>query len=54
MSKTAATSPLNRSGRLCEWFCEYEEAERTVLWSRNEKQIRLKVEGGKNDFFSNA
>ena len=22
-----------------------------VLWSRKEKQIRLKVEGGKNDFF---
>ena len=51
MSKTAATSPLNRSGRLCEWFCESEEAGWTILWSRKENQIRLKVEGGKKNFF---
>ena len=49
--KTAATSSSNRSGRLCERFCECEEAERMVLLFREEKQNRLKVEGDKNDFF---
>ena len=48
--KPAATSTLNRSRRLCERFCEFKEAGRTVLWSRKEKQIRLKVEEGKKYF----
>ena len=49
--KTDAISPSNRSGRICKRFCEYEEAGRTILWFREEKQIRLKVEGVKKDFF---
>ena len=49
MKKTAATSPSNRSRRLCKWFCEYEKTELTVLLSRDEKQIRSKIEGGKKN-----
>ena len=44
-------SPSNRSGRLCERFCEFEETGRTALLSKEENHIQPKVEGGKNDFF---
>ena len=50
--KTAAISPSNRSERLCEQFCESEEAGQMILLSMEEKHIRPKVEGGKNNFFS--
>ena len=48
--KTAAISHLNRSGRLCERFYEFEKVGRTILLSMEEKQIRLKVEGDKKTF----
>jgi hypothetical protein len=48
--KIAATSPSNRSGRLCERFCESEESGRTILLSREEKQIQPKIKGGRKNF----
>jgi hypothetical protein len=48
--KTAVTSSSNCSERLCERFCESEESEWTVLLFREEKQIRVKVEGYKRTF----
>ena len=49
--KTAAISPSNRSERLCEQYCESEEAGQMILLSMEEKHIRPKVEGDKNNFF---
>ena len=50
MRKPTVSSPSNRSRRLCKRFCESEEARRMVLLSREEKQIRPKVEGEKMTF----
>ena len=36
---------------LYEWFQKFEETERTVLLSKNEKHIPSKVEEGKKNFF---
>ena len=50
MRKPTVSSPSNRSRRLCKRFCESEEARRMILLSREEKQIRPKVEGDKRTF----
>jgi len=40
--KTAAISPSNRSEKLCERFCESEEAGQMILLSMEEKHIPTK------------